>query len=117
MDEAEQCDRLAVMREGSLVALGSPEALKKEIGGDVLVIQGEALPALAQEVEARLHVKPQMVDGKLQIEHKEGHRFIAQLVEAFPGKIKSVTFRKPTLEDVFIRHTGHQFWADGKAQA
>ncbi len=117
MEEAEQCDRLAVMREGNLVALGSPEALKKEIGGDVLVIQGEALPSLAQEVEARLQVKPKIVGGTLQIEHKEGHRFIAQLVEAFPGKIHSVTFRKPTLEDVFIHHTGHRFWAEAGTPA
>ena len=37
---------------------------------------------------------------------------LTQLVETFPGQIESVTFRKPTLEDVFVHHTGHQFWSE-----
>jgi ABC-2 type transport system ATP-binding protein len=50
------------------------------------------------------------VDGTVRIERERGHEFIAQLVEAFPGQIDSVAVSKPTLEDVFIRQTGHHFW-------
>ena len=46
----------------------------------------------------------------MRIERERGHEFIAQLVEAFPGQIDSVAVSKPTLEDVFIRQTGHHFW-------
>ena len=44
----------------------------------------------------------------------KGHEFIPQLVSAFPNQIRSVTLGKPTLEDVFIQHTGHRFWAHEK---
>jgi ABC-2 type transport system ATP-binding protein len=53
-----------------------------------------------------------LVDGVIRIEQDNGHAFIPQLVEAFPGKIDSVTISKPTLEDVFIHKTGHRFWED-----
>ena len=49
-------------------------------------------------------------DGRVRIEREAGHRFITDVVEAFPGEIDSVTVSKPTLEDVFIRRTGHRFW-------
>jgi ABC-2 type transport system ATP-binding protein len=46
------------------------------------------------------------------MERKEGHRFITDLVESFPGEIQSISVSKPTLEDVFIDCTGHRFWSD-----
>jgi ABC-2 type transport system ATP-binding protein len=46
----------------------------------------------------------------LRIERPKGHEFVREIVEAFPGEIQSVTFGKPTLEDVFVHQTGHQFW-------
>ena len=49
-------------------------------------------------------------DGRVRIEREAGHRFITDVVEAFPGEIDSVSVSKPTLEDVFIRRTGHRFW-------
>jgi ABC-2 type transport system ATP-binding protein len=52
------------------------------------------------------------VDGEVRLEQADGHRMIAQLVEAFPGRIKSVRLGKPTLEDVFIARTGHHFWTE-----
>ena len=41
-----------------------------------------------------------------------GHRFVTDLVEAFPGEIDAVSIAKPSLEDVFIRRTGHRFWSE-----
>ena len=49
-------------------------------------------------------------DGRVRIEREAGHRFITDIVEAFPGEIDAVSVSKPTLEDVFIRRTGHRFW-------
>ena len=46
----------------------------------------------------------------VRIEREAGHRFVTEVVEAFPGEIESVSVSKPTLEDVFIRRTGHRFW-------
>lgn len=127
MEEAEHCDRLAILNEGRIVALGTPAELRREIGGDVVLLEptgpdvGTAAPAgqaaqaaaaLAQKIEARFQQSATAFDGKVRIERENGHRFITAVVEAFPGEIQSVSVSKPTLEDVFIRRTGHRFWVE-----
>lgn len=111
MEEAENCDRLLILDQGRVLRNGPPGRLKEEIGGDVLVIKGRELETLAKDVRKTLNVEGLVTDGVLQIEHEQGARFVRELVEAFPGRIESVTFRKPTLEDVFVHCTGHRFWA------
>jgi len=110
MEEAEHCDRLAILNDGRLVTVGSPETLKQEIGGDVLHVKTREAEWLAAQIEQRFKTKAIIVNGELQIEHAKAHRFVTELVETFPGKIDSITFRKPTLEDVFVHKTGHHFW-------
>ena len=53
------------------------------------------------------------LEGQVRMERKNGHRFITELVEAFPGEISAISVSKPSLEDVFIRRTGHKFWTEG----
>lgn len=110
LEEAEQCDRIAILDEGKLVALGSPVELKHEIGGDVIAVVSNEPAVLQELIRQRFQTQPLLVDGVIRIEQNQGHAFIPQLVEAFPGKIDAVTVSKPTLEDVFIRKTGHRFW-------
>lgn len=112
MEEAERCDRLAILNEGKLVALGTPGELKLEIGGDVIVLETKSPEQLATRIQARFKVQARVVDGQLRIERNEGHRFVTDLVESFPGEIDSVSISKPTVEDVFIRRTGHRFWSE-----
>ena len=114
LEEAEACDRLAILDQGRLVALGSPEALKKTIGGDVLVLEARDPEKLCQEIRQRFGGQPVVVGGAVRLERPQGHAFIPQLAEAFPGQIDSVTVSKPTLEDVFIHLTGHRFWEDDR---
>ncbi len=110
MDEAEKCDRLGILNRGQLVALDSPEALKSKVGGDVIVVQTRDPQSLRLEIEKKFSGTATVVDNTVRIERPRGHEFIAELVEAFPGKIEAVTLSKPTLEDVFIHETGHTFW-------
>ncbi len=110
LEEAERCDRLGILDRGKLVAEGTPEQLKKSIGGDVIVLGARDPEALRQQVEQRFSLAATMVNGTVRIERERGHEFIAQLVEAFPGQIDSVSVSKPTLEDVFIHQTGHRLW-------
>ena len=118
MEEAERCDRLAILNEGKLVALGTPGELKREIGGDVIWLEATRnARELAQRISKRFNVRAVAIgdgdsDSKLRIEIENGHRFIAELAEAFPGEIQTVTVSKPTLEDVFIHRTGHRFWTE-----
>jgi ABC-2 type transport system ATP-binding protein len=110
MEEAERCDRLVILNEGKVVALGTPNDLKQEIGGDVIVLDSQDPDLLARGMASRFDQDAQVVDGKVRLERENGHRFITDVVEAFPGKIEAVSVSKPTLEDVFIRRTGHRFW-------
>jgi ABC-2 type transport system ATP-binding protein len=112
MDEAERCDRLAILSEGSLVACGTPSELKGEIGGDVIVVATPAPESLQKEMEQRFGVQASVVDGTVRLERKAGHELIPRIVEAFPDRIESVTLGKPTLLDVFVRKTGHRFWSE-----
>jgi len=117
MEEAERCDRLAILNQGNLVALGTPAELKSEIGGDVILFEtaGDAA-TLADHIRARLHADTTVLDNHIRIEREEGHRFVTDVVEAFPGEIQAVSISKPALEDVFIRRTGHKFWSEGEQQ-
>jgi ABC-2 type transport system ATP-binding protein len=115
MEEAERCDRLAILNEGKLVALDTPTELKQEIGGDVIVLETKSPDALALRIQALFEVDVRLVDGQVRIEKDHGHRFVTDLVEAFPGEIDSVSISKPSLEDVFIRRTGHRFWSEQKS--
>ncbi|OLC97784.1 MAG: ABC transporter ATP-binding protein [Acidobacteria bacterium 13_1_40CM_4_58_4] len=113
MEEAEHCDRLAILNEGKLVALGTPADLKHEIGGDVILLDTQDAESLAQRIRARFNVDAQVLEGQVRLEREHGHRFITDVVEAFPGEIQGISVSKPTLEDVFIHRTGHRFWTEG----
>ncbi len=118
MEEAERCDRLAILNEGKLVALGTPEELKHEIGADVILLDTTSDPeSLAERVSTHFSVQATVMAKQVRIELENGHRFIAGVVEAFPGEIQAVTVSKPTLEDVFIHRTGHRFWSETGEEA
>jgi ABC-2 type transport system ATP-binding protein len=111
MDEAEKCHRLAILNEGVLVALDTPEALKSRVGGDVIVLRTQDAKQLSQSISSRFGVSAATMDNTVRIERPKGHEFITDLVESFPGQIDAVTLSKPSLEDVFIHMTGQDFWA------
>jgi ABC-2 type transport system ATP-binding protein len=106
LGEADRCDRLALLHQGRMVAEGTPAQLRSRIGGDVVVLESEDAAALGRQIESRFGLTPSVMDGVLRVEIANGHRFITEVVEAFPGAIQSVGLHKPTLEDVFIRETG-----------
>jgi ABC-2 type transport system ATP-binding protein len=116
MEEAERCDRLAILNQGQIVALGTPTELRSQIGGDVIVLETNHAESLAIRIEQKFQGVVTVLDGKVRMERKEGHRFVPDLVEAFPGEIQSISVSKPTLEDVFIDRTGHRFWTEADEQ-
>jgi len=109
MEEAEKCDRLAILNEGKLVAIGTPAELKQEIGGDVIVLDVREPESLALRIQAKFDVDVRVVGDQIRIEKDHAHRFVTDIVEAFPGEIDAVSIAKPNLEDVFIKQTGHRF--------
>jgi ABC-2 type transport system ATP-binding protein len=120
MEEAEHCDRLAILSSGKLVALGSPAALKQSIGGDVVELDARdpaSAETLAMRIVERFGILPKRIGSTLRLEHQEGHRFVAAVAEAFPGSMDGLRVQKPSLEDVFIERTGHRFWHERGAEA
>ncbi len=94
MDEAEFCDRIAIIDRGKIVALGTPDELKAMVGGDVVTITSSRLDEAASEIEQRLGVTP---DAKV---------FVPRLVRDLKAPVDTVTFRRPSLDDVFLKLTG-----------
>lgn len=106
LDEADRCGRLLLLHQGKVVAEGTPAELKSRIGGDVVVLDVDDPAGIPERIERQLGVRATAVNGSVRVEIGNGHRFIAEVVEAFPGAIRSVALHKPTLEDVFLDETG-----------
>jgi ABC-2 type transport system ATP-binding protein len=106
MDEAEWCDRIAIMDAGNIVALDSPEALKATIGTDRVTIQTDdnaaTIAALAREFE----IDATVVEGAVTFGVPEGEKFIPRLFAEFSLAIRGVSVSRPTLDDVFMSYTG-----------
>jgi ABC-2 type transport system ATP-binding protein len=109
LDEAEACHRVGILDAGKLVAIGTPAELKGEVGGDVVMIDSSNPEALDVKIRQQFGFEPNRVDKVLRVECPAGHEFVRDVVAAFPGEIQSIRFGKPTLEDVFIKVTGHYF--------
>src|SRR5262249_10119009 len=107
--EAEGCDRVAVVQGGRIVACESPDALRRRVSGDVIVIDADDADALARALGAKLGLAARVeAPARLTLEHERGHELIPRLVEAFaPGRIRSLGLRRPSLGAAFVKLTGH----------
>jgi ABC-2 type transport system ATP-binding protein len=106
MDEAEYCDRIAVIDKGKIVALGTPDELKSMVGGDVVTITSSQPDAAAREIKEILGVTPSREDGTLRMEVPDGKAFVPRLVRELKAPVDTVSMRRPSLDDVFLKLTG-----------
>ena len=106
MDEAEYCDRIAVIDQGKIVALGTPDELKAMVGGDVVTITSSRPDEAAAEIERVLGVTPARDNGTLRMEVPDGKAFVPRLVRELKAPVDTVTMRRPSLDDVFLKLTG-----------
>ena len=111
MQEAERCDRLAILHAGQIVALGTPSELRAAVGGDCVTLTTTQPALLATQIKNHFGMTPQILGDILRIEQPDGHELLREIMAAFGDDVSSATLGKPTLEDVFITRTGHQFWA------
>ncbi len=112
LEEAEKADRVAILNEGKLVAIDTPDALRATVGGDAITIQSKNSSVLAEDIRKEFDFSVEVLDNEVRFEQPDGHRLIAKIVEAFPGCIDAITYARPTLEDVFIDRTGHRYRQD-----
>ncbi|HZP44032.1 MAG TPA: ATP-binding cassette domain-containing protein [Candidatus Binataceae bacterium] len=109
LEEAERCDRIAILDQGKLVTVAPPGELKSRVGGDVVVIRTGDPEGLQRKIEQRMRLRTTIVDGMLRLERPRGHELVRDIVEAFGSEIDTITLGKPTLEDVFVHLTGRRF--------
>jgi ABC-2 type transport system ATP-binding protein len=117
MEEADRCDRLAILDQGRLVACGSPAQLKDRVGGDCITIKCDDPIKLRDRAVRELGVDATVVDGTVRIETSDGPAVMARLMAAFAAETSAITLGRPTLEDVFVHETGRRFDAEIAADA
>ena len=109
LDDAEACDRVGILNAGELVAIGTPDELKGQVSGDIVIVDSPEPEQLAPKINQRFGYTATSIERLLRIECHNGHEFVRDVVATFPSEIRSVRFGKPTLEDVFIKLTGCHF--------
>ncbi len=112
LEEAEKADRVAILNEGRLAAIGAPADLKRELGGESIVIQTDQPQRLVDGLRERFSLEPEVVDHSIRIAAEDAAHWVPKLSDAFGEAIQSITVGRPTLEDVFIHRTGRRFWSE-----
>jgi ABC-2 type transport system ATP-binding protein len=108
MDEAEYADHIAVMDYGQIIALDSPQGLKGKVGGDVINLKTIDNQKAKAELQERYAIQASSDDEQLSFEITNGDRFIPTLIRELDTEISSISLRRPTLDDVFLKLTGHR---------
>jgi len=115
MDEAENCDRIAIIDEGEIVALDRPELLKNSLGGDVVTLRVENGEGAVAELFARYELSASIEGDGVCFKLPGAEEFLPGLMRSFSCEILGVTIRRPTLDDVFLSLTGHSIRDDRPA--
>ena len=108
MEEAEVCDRIAIIDNGNIIAMGTPEELKKTMGGDVIYIRTSDNTKAKLEIEKLFHVKVSEKDNELFLTSLRGDACIPEIIKALGETVQSVRLQRPTLNDVFLKMTGKE---------
>jgi ABC-2 type transport system ATP-binding protein len=106
MDEAEFCDRIAIIDHGRIIALESPEALKASVGDDRVQIQTDDHAAAIIALESHFDIQAQIAEGTVTFRVPRGEEFVPRLFSEFPLPIRAVNVSRPSLDDVFMSYTG-----------
>jgi ABC-2 type transport system ATP-binding protein len=106
MDEAEWCDRIAIMDHGEIVALDSPQTLKDSVGTDRIMIHTEDNDLALTELAERFEIDAKVAEGAVTFGVASGEEFVPRLFSEMDVPIRSVSVSRPTLDDVFMSYTG-----------
>ena len=108
MDEAEKADRIAIIDYGKLVAIDTPERLKKIVGKDIISVKTDDNDRAAEEIRLRYQIKARRDGNELTFEVANGEEFLPTFIKEFGTKILSVSLHRPSLDDAFLKLTGRE---------
>ncbi len=112
MNEAEVCDRIAIIDHGKIITCGTPEELKKMIKGDTIYLKTEDDEAAGAEIEKNFGIKTIKLHDSICFNVEAGDKFIPRIFEGLATPIISVNLKRPTLDDVFMHLTGREIRED-----
>jgi ABC-2 type transport system ATP-binding protein len=112
MDEAENCDRIAIIDQGEIVALDRPDVLKDSLGGDLVTLRTENGAAALEEISTRYGLTGSVEDDTVSFSVPRAEEFLPELIRNFPLRVLAAGVRRPTLDDVFLALTGHSIRDD-----
>jgi len=107
MDEAENCDRIAIIDHGQIIALDTPDNHKDSLGGDLVTLTAEDNQAAVIELRERYKLSLEVSNGFVSFCVPQGEKFLPDFVRGFRNRLLSIGVHRPTLDDVFLRLTGH----------
>jgi ABC-2 type transport system ATP-binding protein len=106
MDEAEYCDRIAIMDQGQIIVLDTPEALKANVGKDRVQLQTDDEDATIAALAERFDIEATVAEGAVTFGVPQGELFVPRLFAELGLPIRSVSVARPSLDDVFMAYTG-----------
>src|SRR3954471_4414110 len=106
MDEAEFCDRIAIMDQGEIVALDTPAALKAQVGADRVRIETPDNDGAIAAIKDAFGIEATISEGAVAFYVTEGAQFVPRLFSELDVPITSVSVSRPSLDDVFMTFTG-----------
>jgi ABC-2 type transport system ATP-binding protein len=106
MDEAEYCDRIAIMDQGRIIVLDTPEALKAKVGKDRVQIETDDDQAAIDALRERFGIEATVAEGAVTFGVPAGEQFVPRLFAELERPIRSVSVARPSLDDVFMSYTG-----------
>jgi ABC-2 type transport system ATP-binding protein len=106
MEEAEVCDRIAIIDNGKIIAVGTPDELKKAVGGEVVYIRTTDNANAKKEIERLFRLNVSEKNGELYLSCEMGDTCIPEIIRTIGERVLSVRVQRPTLNDVFLQLTG-----------
>jgi len=108
MDEAEKAGRIAIIDYGKLVAMDTPERLKATVGKDIISVKTDDNDRAVEEIRLRYQIEARRDSDGLTFETASGEEFLPTFIKEFGTRILSVSLRRPSLDDVFLKLTGRE---------
>jgi len=106
MDEAEYCDRIAIMDNGRIIVIDTPQALKASVGKDRVQIRTADDDRAIAELRERFDIEASVAEGEVIFGVPEGEQFVPRLFASLQTPIEAVSVSRPSLDDVFMSYTG-----------
>ncbi len=109
LEEADKADRVAILSEGQIIAEGSPQELRAEMGSGIVTVVANDVERVEHLLRHELGLEPQRVHHQFRLQSDSPATLVADLVDKLGEHAQSIAIGRPSLEDVFIAKTGHEF--------